>query len=129
MKKAQTNLFRKALLLALLLTTAVPTLWAQQTTLREEMERLHKGRKVNFAYDAKLAVDQPYKGPRISSQPLDEALKLLFEGTGISYRVKGRHVLLKANPSTPITQHPSPRNLAPTILLLQLPLSADRRRH
>ena len=108
MKKAQTNLFRKALLLALLLTTAVPTLWAQQSTLREEMERLHKERKVNFAYDAKLAVDQPYKGPRISSQPLDEALKLLFEGTGISYRVKGRHVLLKANPPSPTPQHPSP---------------------
>ena len=114
MKKAETNLFRKALLLALLLTTAVPTLWAQQSTLREEMERLHKERKVNFAYDAKLAVDQPYKGPRISSQPLDEALKLLFEGTGISYRVKGRHVLLKANPSSPITQHPSPSTHHPS---------------
>lgn len=49
------------------------------TTIRQQMEWFHKTHKVNFTFDASLPVDKPYHGPSLKGQPLDKALKMLFE--------------------------------------------------
>ena len=69
------------------------------TTIRQQMEWFHKTHKVNFTFDASLPVDKPYHGPSLKGQPLDKALKMLFEGSGISYKVMGKYVILSRSPS------------------------------
>lgn len=69
------------------------------TTLREQMEWLHKNRKVNFVYDADIKVDRTYNGPSIKKMPLQKALRTLFDGTGIGYAVQGNYILLKQKES------------------------------
>ena len=81
-----------------------------QTTIRQQMEWLHKTRKVNFTFDASLPVDKPYRGPSIKRLPTDKALSTLFEGTGIRYKVMGKYVILSKAPEPTRhadTPHPS----------------------
>jgi len=83
-----------ALFLILILTPLVVGA-KNPTTLREQMEWLHKNRKVNFVYDADIKVHRTYNGPSIKKMPLQKALKTLFDGTGIGYTVQGNYILLK----------------------------------
>ena len=72
------------------------------TTIKQQMEWLHKTKKINFTYDASLPVGQVYHGPSLKHLPLDKALSTLFAGSGIDYRVKGKYVILsKAQRSAP----------------------------
>ena len=83
-----------------------------ETTIRQQMEWLHKTKKVNFTFDASLPVDRAYRGPSLKGLPLDKALSTLFEGTGISYKVSGKYVIL----SKPPTRHkdaPRPAKAVP----------------
>ena len=64
------------------------------TTIRQQMDWLHKTQNVNFVYDATLDVGQPYTGPSLAGMPFRQALKTLFQGSGIVFRVEGKQVLL-----------------------------------
>lgn len=83
------------LLLAVATLQAVAAAAPPPTTLRTEMERLHRLHQVSFVYDASLPVDAAYHGPALSSMSLRKALDTLFRGTGISYDLKGKHVVLR----------------------------------
>ena len=67
---------------------------SRQTTIRQQMEWLHKTKKVNFTYDASLPVGNAYSGPSLKGMPLDKALSTLFAGTGIAYKISGKYVIL-----------------------------------
>lgn len=70
--------------------------WTQgSVTIRQVMDEMHRTREVNFVYDASLNVGQAYKGPDVKSLPLQDALKQLFRGSGIDYKVTGKYVMLK----------------------------------
>ena len=71
-----------------------------QTTIRQQMEWLHKSHKINFTFDASLPVDRPYHGPSLKGLSLDKALATLFEGSGISYKLVGKYVILSKAPSS-----------------------------
>ena len=64
------------------------------STLKSEMQMLHKRFHVDFVYDASLNVDQPYKGASLKNMSLDKALQNLFHSTGISYKQKAHYIIL-----------------------------------
>lgn len=66
-----------------------------QTTLREQVQVMRETHNVNFVYDATLDLSAPYKGPQLTGLPLARALKTLFQGSGIDYRLDGHYVTLK----------------------------------
>lgn len=70
-------------------------LLAQNTTIRQEMDWLHRARKVNFVYDASLNVGKTYQGPAIRKMKLQDALRTLFKDSGIDYEQKGKYVMLR----------------------------------
>ena len=61
------------------------------------MLHMQQTRKVSFVYDASLKTNIPYKGISLDKLSLKKALNTLFQGTGISYQLKGGYVLLKAS--------------------------------
>lgn len=97
---------RKIVGLLLLAATLLSVQPLPAQTLRQEMDKLHGERGVNFVYDAALPVAQPYSGPSLSGMPLDAALQSLFSGTAISFRRQGHYVLLKADDG----KKPKPKN-------------------
>ena len=84
-----------------------------QTTIRQQMEWLHKSHKINFTFDASLPVDRPYHGPSLKGMSLDKALATLFEGTGISYKLVGKYVILSKAPA-PVRHAEAPRPVRPS---------------
>lgn len=70
---------------------------AQGRTVKDEMLHMQQTRKVSFVYDASLKTNIPYKGISLDKLSLKKALNTLFQGTGISYQLKGGYVLLKAS--------------------------------
>ena len=64
------------------------------TTIRQQMDRLHETTGVNFVYDASLNVGQNYNGPELKGLSLSKALKTLLEGSGISFQLSGKYVML-----------------------------------
>ena len=54
------------------------------TTIRQQMEWLHRTQKVNFTYDASLPVGNTYRGPSLKGMTLAKALSTLFKDSGIS---------------------------------------------
>ena len=84
-----------------------------QTTIRQQMEWLHKSHKVNFTFDASLPVDRSYHGPSLKGLSLDKALATLFEGTGISYKMTGKYIILSKAPA-PVHHAEAPRPVKPS---------------
>lgn len=70
---------------------------AQGRTVKDEMLHMQQTRKVSFVYDSSLKTDIPYKGAALDGMSLGKALRTLFKGTGISYKVRGGYVMLKAD--------------------------------
>lgn len=64
------------------------------STIRQQMDRLHETTGVNFVYDASLNVGQNYNGPELKGLSLSKALKTLLEGSGISFQLSGKYVML-----------------------------------
>lgn len=77
---------------------------AQQRTIRQEMQQLHRRQKVNFVYDAALDVSRHYEGPTLDKLKLDDALRHLFSGTDIVYEVRGKYVMLRRRSGAPASQ-------------------------
>ena len=98
-------ILRKYILIVLL--SAVPlAVMAQGHSLRTEMDRLHKTFNVDFVYDSSLPTDHTYSGPSLDGIPLRRALSTLFRGTGITFRQKGRYVMLTYKPEKTVKIHP-----------------------
>ena len=77
-----------------------------QDKLSARMEQLHTLYKINFLYDASLrgVLDAPRQLPELpATLPLEDALRQTFEGSGISWQLRGRNVVLKAAPAQPAT--------------------------
>ena len=72
--------------------SAVAAPW--HSTLKSEMQMLHKRFHVDFVYDASLNVGQLYKGASLTTMSLDKALQNLFHSTGISYKQKAHYIIL-----------------------------------
>lgn len=70
------------------------------TTIRQQMDWLHRIRKINFVYDSSLDGDLniKYHGPDIQHLPVKKALKALFEQTHILYNINANYVILKRKP-------------------------------
>ena len=64
------------------------------TSIKQQMDYLHKSKKVNFAYDSGLDVEQEYRGTSLVGMSLNKALKTLFNGTDITYDLRGNYVVL-----------------------------------
>ena len=85
------------------------------TTIRQQMEWLHRTQKVNFTYDASLPVGNTYQGPSLKGMTLTKALSTLFKDSGISYSVNGKYIILKAARQEKAVPHslPQPRKATP----------------
>lgn len=70
------------------------------TTIRQQMDWLHRIRKINFVYDSSLdgELNIKYHGPDIQHLPVKKALKALFEKTHILYNINANYVILKRKP-------------------------------
>lgn len=73
-------------------------------TLRDMMSRMEAGKGVNFIYESSVKVNTPYNGKGLDSLPLKDALRELFNGTGISWKIKGKYVMLH-KPQKPVTMN------------------------
>ena len=106
--------FRKT---ALLTAFAALTLMAeaQGRTVKDEMLHMQQTRKVSFVYDASLKTNIPYKGINLDKLSLKKALSTLFQGTGISYQIRGSYVLLKGE--KPKATKPQESRLTPKPLI------------
>lgn len=64
-------------------------------TLKEQMEIIHKHFGVNFIYDSSIGLDiQAQKRINPSRQTLEECLEVTFEGSGISWEIQKKYVVL-----------------------------------
>lgn len=70
------------------------------TTIRQQMDWLHRTRKINFVYDSSLdgELNIKYHGPDIQHLSVKKALKALFEKTHILYNINANYVILKRKP-------------------------------
>jgi len=59
------------------------------------MDYIHITYGVDFVYDSSLNVNAPYTGKTIKGLRLKDALDAVFSGTGISYAIRGRYVVLR----------------------------------
>lgn len=85
--------------LCVLLFSLPIDLAAQQHTIRQEMERLHRERGINFVYDASINTDIIFKGKPLAvngSKSTKELLYALFKDTDIIFEQRGSHVVLKS---------------------------------
>lgn len=85
----------KRLLFVTMMILLPISVFAQRTTLKQQMDRLKQEQKVNFVYDSSLNVNRAYQGQALEGKSLKEALQLLFRGTGIEWSVRGNYVTLR----------------------------------
>lgn len=64
------------------------------TSLRRQMDLLHSRFGVDFVYDSSIETGRPYTGASLSGMRLKDALGTLFKGTGITFTLSGRYVML-----------------------------------
>lgn len=82
---------RKKWILLILSLMSVNTAGAQ--SIRHKMDSIAKVHDVHFVYDSQLPLNSP--APAIDTGlPLDEALRQLYAHANITYKIKGRQVLL-----------------------------------
>ena len=77
----------------LLILSLLSVSTARAQSIKHKMDSIAKAHDVHFVYDSQLPLSSP--APAIDNGlPLAEALKQLYAGVNISYKVKGRQVLL-----------------------------------
>lgn len=69
------------------------------STIKEQMEFVHKIHKVNFIYDSSLNLNLTYEGKPLRGLNLELSLRELFKKTNIKWEVRGKYVLLKKKSS------------------------------
>lgn len=92
---------KRALFISALLICAVAAFAQDTATVRDGMRAISDRYGVHFVYDASLPVDRPFPGQSFKKKSLPNALKVLFDNTGIEWRRKGKYVLLRAVQTTP----------------------------
>ena len=65
-----------------------------QSTIREQISMIQDKYQVHFVYDAQLNLDVQTRGGKYNNGSLKEALKNLFDGSNISYKIRGHNILL-----------------------------------
>ena len=86
----------KQTLFTLMLLTVPAFACAQHPTLKQRLLRLQEQRHVHFVHDAGLRLEQSCPKEPADSLSLEQALKRLFDGTGIEYAIRGRNIVLRA---------------------------------
>ena len=69
--------------------------FAQQTTIKREIEQIQKRMEVHFIYDANIDLNQPYIGEKVTELSIEEALKRLFKNSKIKWIRKGNNIILE----------------------------------
>jgi hypothetical protein len=90
----------KKTILLFILNTLTLSLLAQSSTIKAEMELLHKEYGVNFVYDSSIELD--ISSPVIydkETTSLDQSLETLFAGTGIDYEIMKKYIVLTRSDS------------------------------
>lgn len=67
-----------------------------QRTIKQQMLMIQNKYQVYFVYDANLCLEVQVQGEQLMQGPLKKVLNNTFAGTKISYKVRGRNILLKA---------------------------------
>lgn len=67
-----------------------------QRTIKQQIHVIQDKYHVHFVYDAKLNLDIQSSKELASNETLKEALKILFDGSNISYKIRGRNILLRS---------------------------------
>lgn len=65
----------------------------ERPTLRSQMKAVHERLGVNFVYDSALEIDMECASASVSGN-LEESLDAIFSGTGISYEIMKKYVVL-----------------------------------
>lgn len=90
----------KKTILLFILNTLTLSLLAQSSTIKAEMELLHKEYGVNFVYDSSIELN--ISSPVIydkKTTSLDQSLETLFAGTGIDYEIMKKYIVLTRSDS------------------------------
>ena len=82
-------------LVIILLTMAVSVSALAQTSVKDGMARVADRYGVSFVYDPSLPVNAPGRAGDLKKARLEDALDALFKGTGISWELSGKYVVLK----------------------------------
>lgn len=79
-------------------------------TIRQEMNKIEREKKVFFVYDSKLNFNVPYNGRRLETMPLAKALDLLFRNSDYAWTQKGSTIILtkkkRQTGKSPINRRP-----------------------
>ena len=67
-----------------------------QRTIKQQIHVIQDKYHVHFVYDAKLNLDIQSSKELANNETLKEALKILFDGSNISYKIRGRNILLRS---------------------------------
>lgn len=65
-----------------------------RTSISQVLEALRREHSMFVTYDATIDLNVQYKGEDLSQKPLKEALRLLFAGTDIQFKIKKRTIIL-----------------------------------
>ena len=111
---------KRALVFLLLLLPFA--LWGQprNATLKARMDSLERAFDIHFVYDASLPVEVPTSFEVDAAASLRQNLERLFDGTGINWQLKKKHVVLtpakQAIPQRPAPTMPvDPSALSPAV--------------
>lgn len=99
-KKANSKKMRHIVLL-LMLMSAVCSMAQDNSTVKQQMDRIHAAYGVDFIYDSDLKVNVPCREKATKGMRLKDALNAVFKGTDITFTVKGRYVILRQNKELP----------------------------
>lgn len=80
--------------------------FAQQITVKQEMEQIQKEKKVYFIYDARTNLNQVYVGRSLTGLSLDKVLKQLFKDCNIKWKRKGNNIILEQQVKSHIKSKP-----------------------
>ena len=72
-----------------------------QRTIKQQIHVIQDKYHVHFVYDAKLNLDIQSSKELANNETLKEALKILFDGSNISYKIRGRNILLRSEKRAP----------------------------
>lgn len=94
------KMMRRFVLIAVALCFAAVHLPAQSGSVMEMMHRLEKEYDVRFVYDSSIAPRLEEKAGCYSGDNLEAELESLFAGTGISWKLSNKYIVLRTGASS-----------------------------
>ena len=83
------------------------------STVKEQMELVHKLHQINFIYDSSLNLDIPYHGKPLQGFGLEQSLQELFRKTELKWEVRGKYILLHKRKKYTVSGYVSQENGEP----------------